>query len=60
MFSLHKYFSIANQLFSSSLFKELLNKNEVINMNLKGWPFKPLGDDINPTGGEGPGPGNPY
>ena len=28
---------------------------------LKGWPFEPLGDPINPLGGdgEGPGPGTP-
>jgi hypothetical protein len=27
---------------------------------LKGWPFEPLGDPVNPCGeGEGPGPGFP-
>jgi hypothetical protein len=26
---------------------------------LKGWPFEPLGDPVNPCGGPGAGPGNP-
>jgi len=50
MFSLHKYISIANQIFSSTLFMKLLNKNEVINMDLKGWPFEPFGDAAEPDG----------
>ena len=27
---------------------------------LKGWPFEPLDGEVDPLGGEGPGPGNPY
>ena len=45
-------------MFSRSLFKRLLKRNEVINMNLKGWPFEPLGDtEVDPCGGIGNGPG---
>jgi len=29
-------------------------------MKLKGWPFEPVGDHVEPMGGEGAGPGNPY
>lgn len=28
-------------------------------MKLKGWPFEPVTDHVEPTGDEGPGPGNP-
>ena len=27
---------------------------------LKGWPFEPLDGEVDPLGGEGAGPGNPY
>ena len=60
MFSLHKYSLNCNQIFSSSLFVELPKRNEVINMKLKGWPFKPMDGTINPLEiGGGAGPGNP-
>jgi len=44
---LTKYFQV---LFS----EKYQTRNKVINMNLKGRPFDPIGDSSNPMGGEGP------
>jgi hypothetical protein len=59
VFFLHKYFSYWKQIFSRKFFTKLLEQNEVISMNLKGYPFEPLGD-ITPCGPPiGGGPGTP-
>jgi hypothetical protein len=56
LYNLHKYSFISNQAFSSKFFLRIFKTNEVIKMQLKGWPFEPLGD-VKPLGGGGSGAG---
>jgi hypothetical protein len=51
--------SIHDQAFSNQYFHTVTKQYEVIDMNLKGWPFQPLGK-VTPCGeGNGAGPGTP-